>query len=115
MGGGAKGERKSVKSGKVKPGALGSGLMRRVAGGVGRGGGQVGQYAHMYTTDLGDGRAAQMQSVLDVDDLEDMMEMADLAGRSFAAERQNVVVLSTCAPPLTRALPQPPRDARTRA
>ena len=56
----------------------------------------IGQYSHLFTTDLGDGRAANMQSVLDVSDLDEMMAMADLAGRSFVAERQNVVIVSMC-------------------
>lgn len=89
---------------KVRPtkarkggGGLGSQLIRRVNhGGAGRGGGQIGQYAHMFTTDLGDGRGQQMQSVLDMDDLQEMMDIAELNGRTFVAERQNVQVISLC-------------------
>lgn len=95
MGGGSQKVRptKNKKAG----GGLGSGLIRRVnTGGAGRGGGQIGQYAHMFTTDLGDGRGSQMQSVLEMDDLQEMMEMAELNGRTFQAERQNVQVISLC-------------------
>ena len=81
-----------------KKGGLGSSLLRKMNSGAGRGGGQIGQYAHLFTTDLGDGHNRNMQSVLDMDDLEEMMEMAELAGKSFAAERQNITVISTCAP-----------------
>lgn len=37
----------------------------------------------------------QKQSILDQDDLEDLMTMAELAGRDFAAERQKVVILDS--------------------
>ena len=89
--------------GKAHKSGLGAGVMRRVNGGdraSSSGRGMIGQYSHLFTTDLGDGRAANMQSVLDVSDLDEMMAMADLAGRSFAAERQNVVIVSMCAPRL---------------
>ena len=85
--------------GKAHKSGLGAGVMRRVNGGdraSSSGRGMIGQYSHLFTTDLGDGRAANMQSVLDVSDLDEMMAMADLAGRSFAAERQNVVIVSMC-------------------
>ena len=84
-------------SGKAHKSGLGAQLMARVNGGaksttVGRG--AIGQYAHLFTTDLGDGANQNMQSVLDMSDLDEMMAMAELAGRSFAAERQNVTVVS---------------------
>lgn len=83
---------------KKAGGGLGSQLIKRVNhGGAGRGGGQIGQFAHMFTTDLGDGRGQQMQSVLEMDDLEEMMDLAELNGRTFEAERQNVMVVSLCA------------------
>eukprot|EP00210_Caulerpa_lentillifera_P008475 g8085.t1 len=37
----------------------------------------------------------QQQSILDQDDLDHMMTMAELAGRDFAAERQKVVILDS--------------------
>lgn len=83
--------------GRAHKSGLGSGVMRSVNGGErssSSGRGLIGQYSHLFTTDLGDGRAANMQSVLDVSDLDEMMAMADLQGRSFAAERQNVVIVS---------------------
>ncbi len=83
--------------GKAHKSGLGAQLMHRVNGGakastVGKG--AIGQYAHLFTTDLGDGQRTNMQSVLDVSDLDEMMAMAELAGRSFVAERQNVTVVS---------------------
>jgi len=93
--------------GKAHKSGLGAGVMRRVNGGdraSSSGRGLVGQYSHLFSTDLGDGRAANMQSVLDVSDLDEMMAMADLAGRSFAAERQNVVIVSMCVASCVRVL-----------
>ncbi|GIL89787.1 hypothetical protein Vretimale_16572 [Volvox reticuliferus] len=46
-----------------------------------------------HTTDAGLGR--NMQSVLDRNDLDELMAMADLADRDFAAERGQAVVVST--------------------
>ncbi|GIL57282.1 hypothetical protein Vafri_12537 [Volvox africanus] len=46
-----------------------------------------------HTTDSGLGR--NMQSVLDRNDLDELMAMADLADRDFTAERGQVVVVST--------------------
>jgi len=77
-------------AGKPHKSGLGSQLMQRVNGGAkAQQGGAIGQYAHLFTTDLGDGHGAQLQSVLDMTDLDEMMAMAELAGRSFAAERQS--------------------------
>jgi hypothetical protein len=106
--------------GKAHKSGLGAGVMRRVNGGdraSSSGRGMIGQYSHLFTTDLGDGRAANMQSVLDVSDLDEMMAMADLAGRSFAAERQNVVIVSMCVRlrgALQRAFPAQCAPARRR-
>jgi len=64
--------------------------MRTVNGGAkATKGGFVGQYAHLFTTELGDGAGAGMQSVLDMSDLDEMMAMAELAGRTFTAERRS--------------------------
>lgn len=124
MGGGSQKVRPTKgKRGGAATGGLGSQLIRRVnTGGAGRGGGQIGQYAHMFTTDLGDGRGQQMQSVLEMDDLQEMMEMAELNGRTFVAERQNVQVISLCVSrqprgpcePHWACLHQPPRAGPAR-
>ena len=108
--------------GKPHKSGLGAGLMRRVNGGeraASSGRGLIGQYSHLFTTDLGDGRAANMQSVLEVSDLDEMMAMADLAGRSFAAERGSASVVvslcvgaAACAPGRALALPFKSADAR---
>jgi len=92
----AGGSQRTRGTGKAHKSGLGAQLMSRVNGGskastVGRG--HIGQYAHLFTTNVHDGRAA-MQSVLDVSDLDEVMALAELAGRSFAAERQNVTVVS---------------------
>ena len=87
-------------AGKAHKSGLGAQLMQRVNGGekaASRGRGHIGQYAHLFTTNVPDGRGA-MQSVLDVSDLDEVMALAELAGRSFAAERQNVTVVNLGGP-----------------
>ena len=87
-------------TGKAHKSGLGAQLMQRVNGGAkaaSHGRGHIGQYAHLFTTNVPDGRGA-MQSVLDVSDLDEVMALAELAGRSFAAERQNVTVVTLGGP-----------------
>eukprot|EP00887_Chlorella_sp_A99_P006011 scaffold27.g6011.t1 len=71
---------------------VGSALVNR-ARREGRTGGAT---AHLHTTDADDGRGGNMQSVLESNDLDELMTMASLAGRDFSAEKgHGVVVLST--------------------
>jgi large subunit GTPase 1 len=53
--------------------------------------------AHLHTTDAASGGNA-LQSVIETNDLQEMMSMAELAERDFAAERYNIVVVSTGPP-----------------
>ncbi|KAL6782518.1 hypothetical protein ACKKBG_A07095 [Auxenochlorella protothecoides x Auxenochlorella symbiontica] len=76
---------KSRKSGL----SVGQSLVNRAK----REGRTAGAAAHMYTTDLGPDN--NMQSVIERNDLDEMMAMATLADKDFSAERQNVVVIST--------------------
>uniref|UniRef100_A0A7S3R0I0 G domain-containing protein n=1 Tax=Dunaliella tertiolecta TaxID=3047 RepID=A0A7S3R0I0_DUNTE len=50
-----------------------------------------GEASGRHTTET----APKMQSVLDRNDLDEFMAMADMAGRDFTAERSNVIVVST--------------------
>eukprot|EP00958_Prasinococcus_capsulatus_P019073 scaffold2298_cov388-Prasinococcus_capsulatus_cf.AAC.2 len=50
--------------------------------------------AHMGLLWLQDGARPNLQSVLEANDLDELMQMADLEGREFEGERTNVVVVS---------------------
>ncbi|KAF5842692.1 hypothetical protein DUNSADRAFT_5768 [Dunaliella salina] len=56
-----------------------------------QGKGGNGEGSGRHTTEI----APKMQSVLDRNDLDEFMAMADMAGRDFTAERSNVIVVST--------------------
>lgn len=73
--------------------AVGSSLVRRAR----REGRTNGATSHLYTTDVDD---KNMQSVIEQNDLEEMMYMATLADKDFTAERQNVTVISTGSVPI---------------
>lgn len=51
--------------------------------------------SHLYTTDMSTDKGATLQSVLENNDLQEMMNLAELAERDFSAEKGNVVVIST--------------------
>ncbi|KAI7841023.1 hypothetical protein COHA_005251 [Chlorella ohadii] len=53
-----------------------------------------GAAAFLHTTDL-EGPKKNMQSVIESNDLDEMMAMADLAGKDFTAEKEHVIVIST--------------------
>jgi large subunit GTPase 1 len=81
-------------------------VKRRGRGGGGAGGG--GEFAHRHTTDVPAG--GNIQSVLEQDDLAELMAMADLADRDFAADREESQVLVVSGPPGTGAAFQGPRE-----
>eukprot|EP00878_Enallax_costatus_P006164 GHUV01006462.1.p1 GENE.GHUV01006462.1~~GHUV01006462.1.p1 ORF type:complete len:220 (+),score=52.30 GHUV01006462.1:205-864(+) len=76
---------KSRSTGGTKVGAA---LTRRH-----KGGGGGGNFADRHTTDMAGG----MQSILERNDLDELMAMAELADRDFTAERYQPVVVSTSA------------------
>ena len=83
-------------AGKPHKSGLGAQLMHAVNGGARTGSsgrGAIGQYAHLFTADVAEGQTT-MQSVLEMSDLDEMMAMAELAGRDFAAQRNSAVVVS---------------------
>lgn len=55
--------------------------------------------AYLYTSDPGSNKQQNMQSVIEANDLDEMMAMADLAGKDFTAEKEHVIVISTGAVP----------------
>lgn len=50
--------------------------------------------AYLHTTDTSD-KGPNMQSVIESNDLDEMMAMASLAGKDFSAEKEHIVVIST--------------------
>lgn len=73
---------------------VGSALVRKAKreGRTGPGGAAA---SFLHTTDTDGGKKNNMQSVIESNDLEEMMNLADLADRDFTAEKSNVVVIST--------------------
>jgi large subunit GTPase 1 len=67
---------------------------RKVENGGGMEGGRLGgvKYGGIHTTDVVDDRP-NMQSCLHRNDLEELLEVAELAQREFIAERENAVIL----------------------
>lgn len=57
--------------------------------------GPGGAASFLHTTDVDGNKKNNMQSVIESNDLEEMMNLADLADRDFTAEKSNVVVIST--------------------
>ena len=82
--------------------------------GPGPSGGKPGEFAHRHTTDVHP-TGNNFQSVLEQDDLAELMAMADLADRDFAADREESQVLVVSGPPGTGAAFQAARELSAEA
>ena len=57
------------------------------------------QGAALHTTDIQpDGNGPSLQSVLERNDLDEFMAMAELAGQDFTAERRGQAIVVSCVP-----------------
>ncbi|QDZ18046.1 P-loop-containing nucleoside triphosphate hydrolase [Chloropicon primus] len=82
---------------------VGSALLRRKMGGGGGGRHKTQEDASSrHTTELMDGSGSNMQSIVEMNDLDELMNMATLAERDFTADRYEPVVIqmgaTQCAP-----------------
>jgi large subunit GTPase 1 len=99
-------KRRSGRGGGAAGGGAGVDLGGAGMAGANANGG--GDFAQRHTTDLPPSN--QIQSVLEQDDLAELMAMADLADRDFAADREESQVLVVSGPPGTGAAFQGGRE-----
>lgn len=58
-------------------------------------GGRDPKFSHFHTTEIGDNSKPTMQSVIEANDLTELMDLANLEGRDFTANRGEAIVIST--------------------